>query len=189
MRWRIFLWVMWPMMLAFASAPGAAEIEVVRFADRVSVDGERLTLQGTALLRHMVFIRAYVGAFYLKNGITAENALAGNVKRQLVLHYFHGISAEDFAEATRVMIEKNVTTEKFEALKPKIKSFNRLYRDVEPGDAYTATYVPGTGTELALNGKRLGVISGAEFSTAFFSIWLGENPIDKNFRDRLLGIQ
>lgn len=189
MRWRMFLWVILPLVLLLAPAPRAAEIEGVTFAESVSVDGERLTLQGTALMRYMVFIRAYVGAFYLKNGITAENALAGNVKRQLVLHYFHGISAEDFAEATRVMIEKNVTAENFKNLKPKIESFNRLYRDVEPGDVYTATYVPGTGTSLALNGNRLGVITGADFSEAFFSIWLGETPIDEDFRDRMLGIQ
>ena len=42
---------------------------------------------------------------YENTGI--EKAL-GNVERRLVLHYFHSISADDFAGATIKMIKKNV---------------------------------------------------------------------------------
>ncbi len=178
------------LLLFLLAAPVlAAKIEGVTFADNATVDGENLPLQGTALLRHLVFIRAYVGAFYLKNGIPAEKVLAGSVKRKLVLHYFHNIKAEAFAKATTVMIQKNTSAETFTALQPKIDKLNNLYRDIQAGDRYQAIYNPGIGTSLALNGKPLGVIPGSDFSAAFFSIWIGENPIDKDFRDRLLGIK
>jgi hypothetical protein len=49
------------------------------------------------------------------------------------------------------------------------------------------TYIPGKGTTLSYNTIPLGTIEGIEFSKALFSIWIGENPIDEGFRDRLLG--
>ncbi len=164
----------------------SARIEGVDFDNSCMLNGKTATLRGTALLRYMFVIKAYVGAFYLKENVLSENALE-NVERRIVLHYFHGISAEDFAEATTEMIEKNIPPDRFSALQPKIRELNALYRDVSPGDEYTATYIPAVGTELALNGRPLGVVPGAEYSAAFFSIWIGEDPIDNGFRDRLLG--
>lgn len=172
--------------LSAASTAGAETIEGVSFDPRATVNSEVLTLRGVALLRYMVFIKAYVGAFYLQQDTEIENVF-GNVERRLVLHYFHGISAKDFAEATAEMIRKNVPSDRFLVLEPKIEQMNALYRDVEPGDRYAATYIPGKGTELALNGRPLGVVEGGEFSAAYFSIWIGKNPIDEGFRNKLLG--
>jgi hypothetical protein len=44
------------------------------------------------------------------------------------------------------------------------------------------------GTELALNGRPMGMIEGADFAAAIFSLWLGENPYDKQFKNALLGV-
>ncbi len=174
-------------ILFMAGPAGAASIEGVTFPERQVVDGRELDLRGTALLRYMVFIKAYVGAFYLEPEVPSEKALDGFVPRRLVLHYFHAIDAKDFAEATTRMIEKNVSSEAFRDLEGKIAQLNRFYQDVEPGDRYTATYIPGKGTQLALNDQVLGSVPGPDFSAAFFSIWIGKNPIDTSFRDRLLG--
>ncbi len=163
-----------------------AVIEGVHFDKSVIINQQNATLRGVALLRYMIFIKAYVSAFYLNENFSEKDA-RGNVERRLVLHYFHAISAEDFAEATTEMIEKNVSPDRFRALQLPIRQLNDLYKDVKPGDEYTATYIPGIGTELALNGKTLGVVPGEEYSAAFFSIWIGENPIDKGFRNKLLG--
>ena len=43
------------------------------------------------------------------------------------------------------------------------------------------------GTTLSLNGESLGSIPGDDLARAGCAIWLGANPIDKNFRDLLLG--
>ena len=65
---------------------------------------------------------------------------------------------------------------------------NSLYEDVQPGDRYSLTYIPGRGTELALNGEPKGIIEGAEFAQAVFSIWLGPKPIDNTFKKQILGL-
>lgn len=163
-----------------------AVIEGVHFDNSVIINQQNATLRGVALLRYMIFIKAYVSAFYLNENFSKKDAL-GNVERRLVIHYFHAISAEDFVEATSDMIEENVSPDRFKALQPQIRKLNDLYQDVEPGDEYTATYIPGIGTELALNGKALGVVPGSEYSAAFFSIWIGKNPVDEGFRNKLLG--
>ncbi|MFO7862266.1 MAG: chalcone isomerase family protein [Desulfosalsimonas sp.] len=157
------------------------------FAKQKNIDGHTLTLCGTGVLRYMVFIKAYKGAFYLEKGKTADQATDHQSARCLVLHYFHAVKAGDFAKATREMIKKNVSSDRFSSLLPKIEKFNDLYRDIKPGDRYTAAYTPESGTRLWLNDKLLGGVKGAAFAAAFFAIWIGENPIDETFRDRMLG--
>ena len=69
----------------------------------------------------------------------------------------------------------------------RLAKLNRAYVDVKPGDRYTLTYVPGKGTTLRLNGNPLVTVEGADFATAYFRIWLGEDPISPQLRDLLLG--
>lgn len=166
----------------------SAQIEEVYFNDSYSLPSGEITLRGYSILNYMMIIRAYAGALYLKPGIASDQALSGT-PRILELYYFHKISANDFRESTIKMIKKNTDSAGFSRIENQIYSFNGLYRDVKPGDRYRSEYIPEKGTTLYLNGKALGTIQGDEFSRAFFSIWIGKNPIDKKFRDRLLGSQ
>jgi hypothetical protein len=83
-------------------------------------------------------------------------------------------------------IARNVDAETLQRLREPMQRFSALYDDVEPGDRYALTYIPGVGTELALNGERKGLVEGNDFSSALFSIWLGEHAFDKALRKRLL---
>ena len=162
------------------------EIENITFEDRFKVGDTILHVKGVGLLRYMVFVKVYVAALYLKQGVPAEHALSDTPKR-LEIHYFKSIKAEDFALSTRDMIAKNVNSETLKRLQPHIDEINALYEDVRPGDRYSLTYVVGKGTELALNGKPKGVIAGSDFASAMFSIWLGLRPLDKSLKESLLG--
>jgi len=64
---------------------------------------------------------------------------------------------------------------------------NFFIEDVQPGDRYSLTYIPGNGTELALNVESKGFIEGADFAAAVFSIWLGPKPISDSFKQQILG--
>lgn len=161
-------------------------VDGTAFDKTVTVDGTTLPLKGTALLRYLVFIEAYTGAFYLPAGVDAGSVLT-DVPKHLVLEYRVAIEAEDFARATETSIRRSVDDKTFESLRAKIGELGRLYRDVRPGDRYSLTCLPGLGIRLELNGEPLGTIAGADFAAAVFAIWLGENPIDTGFRDRLLG--
>jgi len=39
---------------------------------------------------------------------------------------------------------------------------------------------------LALNGRALGSVEGADFASALFSIWLGKHPFDASLKQQLL---
>jgi len=164
----------------------AAEIKKVLFDDTYRQSGITLPLRGTGLLKYLLFIDAYVAAFYLQKEVRAQEAL-GDVPKRLEIQYFHAIKAKDFAASTNKLIADNQDPETVARLEPKIEVINNLYVDVRPGDRYALTYTPGRGTELSLNGVARGIIPGTEFATAIFSIWLGSKPIDKNLKKQLLG--
>ncbi len=165
---------------------GAAEIQGVHFGDRVLVGDTELVLKNVGLLRYRIFIKAYVAALYVGDGVGADRVFE-DVPKRLEIEYFYAIAADGFVGATNQGIAANVAPATFAALKPRITRLNGLYRDVRPGDRYALTYLPGIGTELALNGKRLGVIEGADFAVAIFGIWIGPRPLDKSLKAQLVG--
>lgn len=173
-------------LLAGAPRHAAANpVEGVRFADTQVVNGQHLVLNCAALLRYLVFIKAYVAGLYLADGADAGTVLA-DVPKRIEIEYFHPISAADFVKATEFGIGQNLGAVELAPLRPRLDRFNALYLDVRPGDRYALTYVPGKGTELALNGTPRGVIEGADFAAAVFAIWLGPNPIDTTLKQDLL---
>ena len=171
-------------LLTVPTPARAATIEGVTFVDRIESNGTVLTVSCTALLRWYL-IKAYVAALYLAPGASGETALA-DVPKRLEINYFWDIAGDDIGPAGEKVLRQNVDDATFEALKPRLQKIGDLYEDVRPGDRYSLTYLPGRGTELALNGQPKGVIEGADFAQAYFQIWLGPSPIDASFRDRLL---
>lgn len=173
-------------VVAVATNLYGAKIQGAYFEESYIAEDTRLKLRGTGLLRYLGFIKAYVGAFYLDESCPIDEALTDRAKR-IEVQYFQAIKGKDFGPATDKSIAKNVDTETFERLRPQIEYHNSLYVDVQPGDRYSLTYIPGLGTELALNGEPRGVIEGAEFAAALFAIWIGQEPIDNSFKKQILG--
>jgi len=163
----------------------SAEIEGVRFPDQLQMGEAQLQLRGAGLLRYRTIIKAYVAALYLEESMRSAQVLGENARR-LEIEYFWSIRAEQFVKATVDGISRNVDAATLESLEASIATFNAFYEDVEPGDRYSITYLPGRGTELALNGEAKGVVEGADFAAALFAIWLGPNPLDEKLRRKLL---
>jgi len=165
-----------------------AEIEGIHFKNSYETEGIRLKIRGAGLLRYLGVIKAYVGALYLEDGSLTEDVLSDKPKR-LEVEYFHALKGEDFGITTNKMIAKNTDAQTLQKIRSQIDYHNSLYEDVQPGDRYSLTYIPGKGTELALNGETKGIIKGADFASALFSMWLGEFPMNKPFKEQLLGLR
>ncbi len=67
------------------------------------------------------------------------------------------------------------------------KELANILPNIESGDTLTAIYIPKQGTVFYHDGKRIAQIPGAEFSKAFFGIWLDPKTSAPKLRNELLG--
>lgn len=185
---RLPLWLMRSaiaVLVTVTSAASAAEIEGVTFADSYRSSSITMPLHGVGLAKFLLTIKVYVGALYLGPGVKSE-AVLNDVPKRLELSYFRTLKAGDFGQAANTVLSNNVSQATIARLQPRIEQMHRLYEDVKAGDRYGLTYLPGVGTELALNGQPKGIVEGADFAAAYFAIWLGPDPINEVLKEGLL---
>lgn len=174
-----------------AQSDKSRSVDTVTIADvvmekAIHVDGHTCNLVGAGLLRYRVVFKGYVAGLYLEEKHGPVDVFE-DIPKSLVIEYFHAIDAQGFISATRQGFRNNLSTGQLEATARRAAVLYSLYRDVKPRDRYSFTYIPGKGSELALNGRVLGTIRGLDFANAFLSIWLGPNPLDQSLKQALLG--
>jgi hypothetical protein len=171
-------------LIVNADGLSAALIKGIYFEDSLRVDENLLEMRGAGVL-HWFFFKVYVATLYLPPDVPNKNVL-DDVPKKMVFHYLSDMKAEQFGESGEHLILRNVSTEEFRRIKQKLNEINMMYRDVKKGERYSLTYLPGKGTELALNGKVLGRIAGYDFASIYYRIWLGDNPADEELKKMLL---
>ena len=67
------------------------------------------------------------------------------------------------------------------------KQLGTFFPNIESGQNLTAIYLPKQGTTFYFEGKPLAQIPGADFSKAFFGIWLDPKTSSTKLREQLLG--
>ena len=138
------------------------------------------------MLKWALLFDVYAGALYLPTEDLDRN-WTEDIPKRLELAYFRNFTADDFSRSSDKLLRDNLSAEVYRAIKGRLLVFYRLFRNIKPGDRYSLTYQPGIGTELRLNDELLGTVSGLDFAVAYFGIWIGPEPINKEFRDHLLG--
>lgn len=175
-------------LLLVLTVPGkATTVAGVEFPSSVAVGDREFVLSGAGLYRKY-FFKVYANALYLPDPVSPDEVLEGN-PRCLLFHYFREIRPDQFAEAARNFLEKNLSADELAAIRPQLDRMNDLYQTVEDGDRYRLCYRPQEGTTLALNDDHVGTIPGERFADAYFRIWLGEESVSNDLRDSLLGRQ
>jgi hypothetical protein len=172
-------------LLWIVPASASMNIEGISFEPRRQVMDAELQLIGTALLTWALLFDVYVGGFYLPDG-KQESNWTDDVPKILEIAYLRNFKAEDLSNSSDQLLRENLPPEKYSALADRLHDFYQLFRDIKKGDRYSLVYHPEIGTELRLNNKPLGRVAGHDFAVAYLGLWLGPDPIDKAFRDRLL---
>jgi hypothetical protein len=169
-----------------AGRPATVEAGPVTFQTEVEAAGTPLRLRGAGVFRWRWIVKVYAAALYAspEGGRLDPSA---DAPRRLEFSYLVPIERSGFARAADELLARNVQAEALAPLRARIERLHAAYVDVRAGDRYALTYLPGRGTELALNGRPLALIEGADFARAYFAIWLGPEPIDVGLRDALLG--
>lgn len=154
------------------------------FPSRVVRDGQELDLYSTANFEYY-FLDVYTAALYLPPGSNSSNVLSPQTPKELVISYDREFTKDDFKESGETLISENPSVP-HEKVAAGLQQIANLYRAVKEGDRYSISYLPGKGTALLLNGLRLGLIPGEEFSSAYFGIWLSDRSIGEDFTKKLL---
>lgn len=165
----------------------AAEIEGVKFADSVAVEGETLPLNGAGLRTATIFkVKVYAGALYLKKKLTdADAALALPPPKQIQMEFFREVEASDIAKAWDHSFEENCEAD-CGAAKPRIEKLKSLMPSVKKGDRMVYTFQTAS-VEIGLNGKTLGKIEGENFPRTLLATWIGKHPPTETLKEGLLG--
>lgn len=176
----------WPLVSRTALAQRAVSVDGISFPTEVDAGGTRLVLHRAVLFRYRRIIRAYRAALYLGEGVRPDQVLA-NVPKRLELAYCLGIDGSDFGPAAEQILARMHSPEQLSGLRERLDRLHASYRTVREDDRYALTNIPGRGLELALNGRPIVTIPGADFQRAYFGIWFGRNPLSAHLRDELLG--
>lgn len=173
------------MFFSVADFSLAAKAGPVDFSDGVKEADTSLRLLGAGLKRFVKLKVLSVG-FYIQEGVDTRLALT-DVAKRIEIVYLLSIPKAELDHATTKGISRNVTPNEFVKLQSRIAQINSYYSDVKYGDRIAVTYIPNIGTQVKINGQLRGTIKGSDFAHAFFSIWIGEKPVDKNIKMILLG--
>ena len=164
----------------------AANLAGVSMPDTVQIGGTKLVLNGLGL-RKKYFVKVYVAGLYLEQKSSDPDAIIkADVTKQIVMQFVHGASKSQMADA----FEESFTNNSPDARNTMKADIDRLIGALEPvnaGDKMVFTYVPGTGTTLAINGKEKLTIANAAFGPVLFSVWLGPKPPNADLKKGMLG--
>jgi hypothetical protein len=175
-------------MIGAGGEAGAATVKGVSFPDAVDVGGRECRLNGVGV-RTKLFVKVYLGALYLTTP-TADGAVAvaADEPKRTVLHFVHSkVEAEKIREAWHDGFAANAGAE-LPRLRDRLERFSAWFdQDLLAGEQIVLTYQPGTGTQVAVKGTVRGVIEGADFMQALWSVWLGPKPVDTGLKQGMLG--
>jgi hypothetical protein len=180
--------------LAFAvSLPAAASVDVsgYKFEDTAQVAGKELKLNGAGMRTKFV-VKVYAAGLYVpeKKNNTAE-ILKEDGPRRVTIQMARDVSSEDFGKAFMEGLNDNVDKTEKQRIVSQIGKMGELFASVDglkKGDVLHLDWIPGTGTQAELNGKKLGgPIPDIGFYNAILRIWLGDRPVDRSLKPALLG--
>jgi chalcone isomerase-like protein len=175
------------LMLLAMGGVQARELKGVQIPEQVSIAGRECKLNGAGVLEWMLFSIYAAGAWLEKPTQNAEAALASDQIKRIEATYFVNAPGKDLMNGLRKELEKQPEAVR-QAQHANHERFLGFFADgIRTGGSMRITYVPGQGTEVALNGDVKGVIEGRDFMESVFAIWLGPQPTTEQIKRALLG--
>jgi len=164
----------------------AASLAGVTLPDTVQVGGKTLVLNGLGLRKKFV-VKVYVAGLYLEQKSSDPGAIIkADAPKRIVMQFLRDVSKNQIVDAFDESFNNNTP----DAKKTMKADIDRLLDALEPlkeGDQMVFTYIPGTGTTLAINGKEKLTIAAPAFGPVLFSVWLGPKPPTADLKKGMLG--
>lgn len=168
----------------FTPSPGRVQFRDTEFPSSYDFENRTLEIMGTSLLKYKRIFKLYTGALYLD---PAESGNLDSRTKRFEVVYLRKLKGIDLVNAGAENLTKKFGREKLALLEDRLSRMNIWWeREFNHGDRAAISYIPGKGTSLEINGELQGWVEGADFAQAYFSIWLGPNEVDPEFRQDLL---
>jgi hypothetical protein len=177
--------------LALAASATAAEVAGVKLDDVARVANQELKLNGAGV-RYKAIFKVYVAALYLtEKKSTVPDVLAAPGPRRVTLVMLRDVGNEELGRGFMSGIQQNSDRAENAKLVMQLLKFGEIFASIpelKKGDVLTTDWIPGSGTIVHVNGKRVSeALPDIAFYNALLKIWLGEKPVDTKLKPLLLG--
>lgn len=178
---------------AVANLAHAVEVAGTKIDETVQTESNAtLKLNGVGIRYKIKIFKVYIAALYLpepKNTTEAILGLPGPKKINLTM--LRELSSDTLGQAFMDGVKRNTDRSDRVKLTDQFLKFGQLFSTVpelKKGDLISMEWVPGVGTDMFINGKKIGeTFQDVAFFNSILKIWLGENPVDGMLKAELLG--
>ena len=177
---------------ALFTAPAASAVDIAGYKidESAKVAGQDLKLNGAGI-RYKFVIKVYAAGLYLADKkTTAADVLAEPGAKRVTLVMLRDVDSDTFGQAFMDGIKKNSDVAERSKIVNQMLTFGHLFGSIpelKKGDTLNTDWVPGSGTVVYLNGKKITEpIPDVLFYNALLKIWLGANPVDSKLKSAML---
>lgn len=177
--------------LSVALSAGAAEVAGVKLDEVTRVANQDLKLNGAGI-RYKAIFKVYVAGLYLtEKKSTVPDVLAAAGPRRVTLVMLRDVGNEELGRGFMSGIQQNSDRTEKSKLIMQLQKFGEVFASIpelKKGDVLTTDWIPGSGTVVHLNGKKVSdVLPDIAFYNAILKIWLGDKPVDTRLKPAMLG--
>lgn len=168
----------------------AVEVDGYKFDDKLRLGNTELVANGAGI--RSKFGKRYAMALYLpgKSG-DAKTIVATKGPKRIAITLIKDVDGDTFAGAVSKGIANNSSDTEKAALKERLKQLTDTVNalgEIKAGSAIVFDYIPERGTVLTIGGQQKGKdIAGEDFYAALLKVWLGEDPVQSDLKQGLLG--
>ena len=174
--------------LAWSASGHAMEVGGVNVADKASVGGQELVLNGAGVRTRAIF-KVYVASLYVPAKATTPTAVLAKGPRRIQMTLLRNLSADQLVDALVDGLKDNNGEADLAAVKAQQEQMVTVMKgfgEVKEKDVVALDYVDGA-TRILLNGQVKATIPGDAFNAALTRIWLGDKPVQADLKKALLG--
>jgi hypothetical protein len=153
-------------------------------------DGVVLHLNGAGI-RSKFFFDIYIAELYLEHPSNVASEVIENPgRKKIVMHFLYDeVGKDKLIEGWNEGFAGNNPADEVAKLQERIDQFNAMFVDVKKDDIAVLDFIPAQGTVVTIAKQEKGVIPGKDFNDALLRIWLGEKPVTKGLKEKLLGYE
>ncbi|MGL4233804.1 MAG: chalcone isomerase family protein, partial [Casimicrobium sp.] len=174
--------------LSSVVAHAAIDVAGVKVEEKMRIGTTDTVLNGSGIRYAAAgLVRVYVASLYLpQKRATSAEIVALKGPRRVQLNMLRDITNDDFAKGLMTGVRNNLSSSDrvghFESLSKLGEIFGKI-PGLKKGDVVWMDTIPGTGTVISVNGKRVGdVFPDETFWNSLFQIWVGPKPIDSSLK-------